>query len=68
MDPVPTYRINDAAMQYLRTHKLPRAPRRRLGKSATHFPDQAAWNTHLDALNITTERHRPHRHRSRPAR
>ena len=52
------YRINDAAMQYLRTHKLPRAPRRRLGKSATHFPDQAAWNTHLDALNITTERHR----------
>ena len=52
------YRINDAAMHYLRSQKLPHAPRRRLGKSTAHFPDQVAWNTHLDALNITTKRHR----------
>ncbi|MFB3084086.1 MAG: transposase [Gammaproteobacteria bacterium] len=52
------YRINEPAMRYLRSQKLPRTPRRRLGKSATHFPDAAAWNDHLDALNITTERHR----------
>jgi hypothetical protein len=52
------YLINDAAMHYLRTHKFPHALRQRLGKSATHLPDQATWNDHLDALNIVTKRHR----------
>jgi len=52
------YLINDAAMHYLRTHKFPHALRQRLGKSATHLPDQVTWNDHLDALNIVTKRHR----------
>lgn len=56
--PRTNYLINEAAMQYLRTHKLPRAPRRRLRHSTTHFANEAAWNGHLDALNITTARHR----------
>jgi hypothetical protein len=53
------YRINDAALNYMRTHKLPIIPRCRLtAQGVTHFPDEAAWNDHLDALSITTERHR----------
>lgn len=52
------YLINDAAMQYLQSQKLPHAPRRCLGKSTRHFPDETAWNNHLDTLNITTQRHR----------
>jgi len=53
------YRINDAARNHMRTHKLPVIPRCRLAaQGATHFPDQSAWLAHLDALNITTARHR----------
>ena len=52
------YRINDAAMHYLQTHKLPHAPRQRLGESGAHLLDKTAWNDHLTALHITTVRHR----------
>jgi len=53
------YRINHAALKFMRTHKLPRAPLRRLRQHhSSHFPDQAAWTAHLDTLNITTARHR----------
>lgn len=52
------YRVNDAALNYMRTHKLARSPRRRLRQGAARCPDQDAWNAHLDALNITTARHR----------
>jgi len=53
------YRINDAALKFMRTHKLPRAPLRRLRHHhRTHFDDPTAWTAHLDSLNITTARHR----------
>jgi hypothetical protein len=42
----------------MRTHKLARTRQCRLRQGASHFPDKTAWNDHLDALNITTERHR----------
>jgi len=52
------YCINDTALDYLCSQKLPRALRRRLRKRTAHFPDKSAWNNQLDTLNITTARHR----------
>jgi len=53
------YRINDAALDYLHTHKLPRIPLHRLRQATPrHWPDRRAWLAHLDALDITTARHR----------
>ncbi len=52
------YLINKTASKYLRTQNFPHALRRRLTRGTTHFSEETDWNNHLDALNITTERHR----------
>ena len=52
------YQLNHAAWDYLREHKLPRAPLERLRAGPKHFNDGPAWRAQLDALYITDERHR----------
>ena len=56
--PPTDYVINETALEHMRTHKLARTLRRRLCQDPTHLPDEAAWTAHLDALGITTVRHR----------
>jgi len=56
--PYTDYHLNDAAWHYLREHKLPRPPRERLHTGPNHFDHELAWLAHLDALNITEQRHR----------
>lgn len=56
--PYTDYHLNKAAWQYMREHKLPRAPRERLRAGPTLFAEEPAWLAQLDALNITDERHR----------
>ena len=52
------YQLNHAAWDYLREHKLPRAPLERLRAGPKHFNDGPAWRAQLNALYITDERHR----------
>ena len=54
-----TYTLNTHALTYLREEHLPQEPLRRL-QAQTHatIADVTDWEAHLDALGITSERHR----------
>ena len=53
------YCINDAALAHFEKQQLAHAIRARLRNHPhRHFPDAPAWRAHLDALHITTKRHR----------
>jgi len=48
------YQINDAALDYMRDHALPRDLVRRLGEHQTRvFADQQSWISHLETLRFT---------------
>jgi len=54
-----TYTLNTHALSYLREERLPKAPLRRLqAQTPTTITGVDAWTAHLDALDITSERHR----------
>jgi hypothetical protein len=54
------YQINDAALEYMRDHGLPKKLVRRLGDHQSRvFADQRAWMAHLQALGITEIRVHP---------
>ena len=54
-----TYTLNTHALSYLREEHLPKEPLRRL-QAHTHatIAEVTCWEAHLDALGITSERHR----------
>ncbi|HWU36937.1 MAG TPA: transposase [Candidatus Acidoferrum sp.] len=51
------YVINDVAMAYWERQKLAEAVREKLGQGGCNFTDRPAWDAHLQALEITAERH-----------
>jgi hypothetical protein len=53
------YRINDAALRYMREQGLAHAPVNALDDNRRHlFPDALAWEVHLSAVRIEGQRHR----------
>lgn len=53
------YRINDAALNYMREQGLAHAPVNALGVNRRHlFQDALAWEVHLSAVKIEGPRHR----------
>jgi len=53
------YVLDAEAIEYLESSALPRSLLPRLSSDAPqHFVDEKAWAAHLDALEITTPRHR----------
>lgn len=53
------YRINQAALSYMREQGLPHTPVNVLDSSRRHFFDDAlAWEEHLSAMQIELQRHR----------
>jgi len=54
-----TYTLNTHALSYLQEEHLPKAPLHRLqAQTPATITGIDAWGTHLDALDITCERHR----------
>jgi Transposase IS66 family len=51
------YVINDMAVAYWERQKLAEEVRAKLGQGPRAFADRAAWDVHLQALEITAERH-----------
>ena len=52
------YHINDAALNYMKTHKLPATQLTLLSNSVCiQFNSQAQWQTHLERLGINQKRH-----------
>lgn len=52
------YHINDAALNYMKAHKLPNTQLTLLSNSACiQFNSQEQWQTHLEQLGITQKRH-----------
>lgn len=52
------YHINDAALNYMKTHKLPATQLTLLSNSVCiQFNSQAQWQTHLELLGINQKRH-----------
>jgi hypothetical protein len=47
------YVINQAALDYMREHKLPKATIARFGDAEQHFADRAAFMAHLQELGLT---------------
>jgi len=53
------YRVDEQALTYWQQHKLPKALAEQLAARAPQeFADKAAWEAHLDDLDITQARHR----------
>jgi hypothetical protein len=54
-----TYCLNAHALSYLHEERLPKEPLRRLqAQTQTTIAEVACWEAHLDAVGITSERHR----------
>lgn len=52
------YVLGSDAIEYMRGNKLPKLQLERLGTHEQQtFANEAEWNAHLEALNITQERH-----------
>jgi Transposase IS66 family len=51
------YVINDVAVAYWERQKLAEDRRAKLGQGPCVFADRSAWDAHLQALEITAERH-----------
>ena len=51
------YVINDVAMAYWERQKLAEVVWEKLGQGGCNFADRPAWDAHLQALEITAERH-----------
>ncbi len=52
------YRVNAAALDYMRTEGLPKTPLWRIEQSPqTLFEDESAWKDHLQRLGICKQRH-----------
>src|SRR3954447_23655369 len=51
------YVINEVATAYWERQKLAEAVREKLGQGPRDFADRSAWDAHLQALEVTGERH-----------
>jgi hypothetical protein len=52
------YVINEDALDYMKNQKLPQEPLRLLQREMRCYADKARWQSQLDTLGITLERHR----------
>jgi hypothetical protein len=53
----PGYAINEVALAYWQRQQLPQGLLESLQAGPRHFPDEAAWQAHLQELAVTAERH-----------
>jgi len=51
------YRVDAHALDYMRQHRLPAEPLKRLSSHLGNFADDASWECHLNRLGIVTARH-----------
>ncbi len=51
------YVINDHALEYMKTQKLPKGPRELLSQGEKILADSSQWQNHLTALGVIQQRH-----------